>query len=370
MKFRDYLVEAKATSGPAEHPEDMALSGGAEGFRQAHGALKDVYGKMKGEFNTTRVSEDLEGSQTIVFGHNPENGQFFVASSATDPKLNYTPEDIEKNYRGDDDTIKALTTALENLPDVTPERYVYQGDILYLPDDLTEHDDQYHFTPKDKMYSVNTDSDHGKKMKSAAIGIVVHSRLSGPSLSNMKSASDPGLSDFEDAKNVHIIDSEMEDGLLDSKSDFRFQHHHKQAEKEFESGGDATAVVQGHGKQVKSYLQKTSKEGTPASVQGYRKHLMDDGDEAVANAPPRGKQDEHEQSSRNMLYLADNEEAFESFFDVHSHMQKAKDALVDSLNGSKKFETSKDGEEAESSGFTAMKDGRRFKLQKRAQKPK
>jgi hypothetical protein len=42
-----------------------------------------------------------DGSPSIVFGHHPKNGKFFVATKSAfnkNPKINHTEKDIERNH--------------------------------------------------------------------------------------------------------------------------------------------------------------------------------------------------------------------------------------------------------------------------------
>ena len=51
-----------------------------------------------------RCVQRWDGAPAIVFGINPDNGQFFVGTKSVfnkrRPKINYSPEDIDKNHKG------------------------------------------------------------------------------------------------------------------------------------------------------------------------------------------------------------------------------------------------------------------------------
>ena len=76
-----------------EHPEDSILYG----RRTAIKAIKELV-------TVTRLSVKWDGAPAIVFGINPSNGQFFVGTKSVfnkrRPKINYSPEDIDKNHKG------------------------------------------------------------------------------------------------------------------------------------------------------------------------------------------------------------------------------------------------------------------------------
>ena len=81
------------------------------------------------------VTTKYDGSPSIVFGTHPETGRFFVASKSAfnkDPKINYTPEDIERNHGHAPGLVEKLKGALEHLPKIMPRNGgVYQGDLMY-----------------------------------------------------------------------------------------------------------------------------------------------------------------------------------------------------------------------------------------------
>ena len=76
-----------------ELPEDSILYG----RRTAIKAIKELV-------TVTRLSVKWDGAPAIVFGINPSNGQFFVGTKSVfnkkRPKINYSPEDIDKNHKG------------------------------------------------------------------------------------------------------------------------------------------------------------------------------------------------------------------------------------------------------------------------------
>ena len=76
-----------------EHAEDHVINAGFEGFAHSFHNLEDVKDQLQGKKNKTKITTKYDGSPSVVFGTNPDNGQFFVASKSAfnkNPKLNYT----------------------------------------------------------------------------------------------------------------------------------------------------------------------------------------------------------------------------------------------------------------------------------------
>lgn len=103
--FTSFLTEAREANEEKlthlEHAEDHVINAGHEGFSHAYNNLMDVHNKLTGHKNDTKVTMKYDGSPSVIFGTNPDNKKFFVASKSAfnaQPKINYTPEDIEKNH--------------------------------------------------------------------------------------------------------------------------------------------------------------------------------------------------------------------------------------------------------------------------------
>ena len=124
------------------HLEDHPLLSGEHGFHHAMGALMHTHNHIKAKHNNDTLAMKHDGSPSLVYGHHPENGKFFVASKSAfnkTPKLNYTHDDVEKNHGHSPGLVKKLKDALDHIPKIAPKKGVYQGDMLYSHEDKHEH---------------------------------------------------------------------------------------------------------------------------------------------------------------------------------------------------------------------------------------
>ena len=64
------------------HAEDRPLQSGASGFEHAHAALMHAHEHMKSGGHSSHLSMKYDGSPSVVFGHHPKTGKFFVASKS------------------------------------------------------------------------------------------------------------------------------------------------------------------------------------------------------------------------------------------------------------------------------------------------
>ena len=84
--FIDFLREEAEEEGAKlkhiHHAEDRPLMHGSEGFTHAHGALTQAHEHMKSGKKSSALTMKYDGSPSVVYGHHPENGKFFVASKS------------------------------------------------------------------------------------------------------------------------------------------------------------------------------------------------------------------------------------------------------------------------------------------------
>tara|TARA_R110002126_G_scaffold71121_1_gene178535 strand:+ start:4448 stop:4927 length:480 start_codon:yes stop_codon:yes gene_type:complete len=118
-----------------DHVEDHAHNSGDEGFHHAFHSLMNTHHHMKGNAREGHsITTKYDGAPSIVFGHHPDNGKFFVGSKSVfnkNPKINHTHDDIEKNHGHAPGLAQKLHSALDHLPKITPKGKVYQGDVMH-----------------------------------------------------------------------------------------------------------------------------------------------------------------------------------------------------------------------------------------------
>lgn len=108
-----------------EHPEDLLL----DGKDAALNVIKFLEFTLEGDVgNMATVKYD--GAPAVVFGTNPDNGEFFVGTKSVfnkkTPKINYTVDDIYANHESEN-LRRVLTLCLQYLPRVDG---IFQGDFM------------------------------------------------------------------------------------------------------------------------------------------------------------------------------------------------------------------------------------------------
>ena len=259
-----------------EHAEDHIIHGGHEGVAHAHDTLTDVFNELQGKKTGTKITQKYDGAPSIVFGIDPKTKKFFVASKSAfnkNPKLNFTPEDIEKNHGHAPGLVEKLKAALEHLPSVMPKHGgVYQGDLMYTSNDVTDNGDSYSFTPNTITYTTDKNSAQGRAVKNAKLGLVVHTQYKGKNLEDMKADFNVDQSGFKQDPNVHMINPEVGETSMTPMEKKKYEKHIESAEQLY-AGMDPEVfdVLDGHDITLKTYINDLVRKGTwnNADSDGY-----------------------------------------------------------------------------------------------------
>lgn len=383
LTLQTFLLEAASEEKLThlEHAEDHVINAGFEGFSHAYHNLEDVHDQLQGKKNKTTIMTKYDGSPSIVFGHHPETGQFFVASKSAfnkNPKLNYTPSDIEKNHGHAPGLVQKLKHALLHLPKVTPDKGVYQGDLMHSgvksrenPEgDIDSHSGKYHFKPNTITYSTGHNSAEGKNIEKSKLGIVVHTAYSGKTFDKMKVDYAPDLSKFRKHPDVHNIDNrnDVPSAKLTDNQSQAYQHHIANARKAFvETPKEAYNVISGdnehHADHLKTYINKTVREDTKPTLAGYRSHLKDQHAKAIVKVKTekaiRAKTDS---MTQDLNHVDTNQKHFESILGMHHELQRAKDQLEHALSAKPKFEHHIGNTPSKPEGYVVVRNNRPTKI--------
>ena len=190
MLVEEILNEFKRTH--LQHIEDIILTdghaGGTSVIEYFQGILQTLQGSAEQPIN---VSVKWDGAPAVVCGTNPENGRWFVGTKGVfgkTPKLNYTKDDISRNH-GTDDLGQKLLKCLVHLKKLNIQGIV-QGDYMFDRDTLqrqsTAGENQVTFKPNTITYAVPEDSDLGKQMSAAQLGIKFHTTYTGDRIDNLQ----------------------------------------------------------------------------------------------------------------------------------------------------------------------------------------
>lgn len=201
-----------------EHLEDEILNTGFVGARGSILFLIELHkmlnGNAKGSYNMT---VKWDGAPAIFAGTHPETGEFIIAKKSlfnANPKFYRSVPEINSATDLSDGLKKKFVPSFMYLKDTMPKGAIYQGDLLFTDDISVQNMDgvkSFTFTPNTITYSVPVDSDVGREIKAAKVGIVWHTKYTGSELENMSASFGVNISQFKKSKYVWAQDATYKD---------------------------------------------------------------------------------------------------------------------------------------------------------------
>ena len=214
--FLELLSEDKGGKNlHLEHLEDEILNYGVDGGRAAINFLQSLRDMLSGSSRSSvNMTVKWDGAPAIFAGIDPSDGKFFVAKKSVfnvNPKLYKTDAEIDDDLSGDLNA--KFKVALKEFSKLGIKG-VIQGDLMFTDDlskETIEGVSYYTFQPNTIVYAVPVDSDLGKIMNTAKIGVVWHTTYTGSSLPEMKASFGVDISKLSKPTSVWMDDASYKD---------------------------------------------------------------------------------------------------------------------------------------------------------------
>ena len=198
-----------------EHLEDEIINYGVEGGRAAINFLRSLRDMLAGNARSSiNMTAKWDGAPAIFAGIDPSDGKFFVAKKSVfnvNPKLYKTAKEIDDDLKGA--LVEKFKVALEEFSKLGIKS-VIQGDLMFTNDVETttiEGTKYYTFQPNTIVYAVPVDSDFGRVIAKAKVGIVWHTTYSGKTLPDMKASFGVNISGLKKIPSVWMDDATYKD---------------------------------------------------------------------------------------------------------------------------------------------------------------
>ncbi len=370
LKFRGFLVEQAAEEDKLkhlEHVEDHVLHGGAEGFAHAFHTLNDVHGHLTGQKNDTKITTKYDGSPAVIYGTDPKTGKFFVGSKSVfnkNPKINYTPADIEKNHGHAPGLVQKLKAALEHLPKIHDGKGIYQADIMH-SGDVKDRGHRAEYTPNTITYHHPKGSDDYKKALKAKFGVAIHTKYTGNSLDQMVAQHGADITHNEH-EDVHVmpVHHDISKAHYPLEAQQEYQKHVKAAMEHYKKmPKEGHEAVMGHSKHLKTYINNTVRTGEDPSHKGFHAHHKLKHDKGIAKVKlEKAVQSRTQKRDAALNKIKADKGHIETALKMHHHLQKAKDILTDALSSHSSVGHEIGGMPTKPEGFVVHKGGRPSKF--------
>lgn len=348
ISFKQHLVEAKNTH--MTHIEDMVIDGGVDGTRAAINALRDLRNMLAGHTNDTKhVTVKWDGAPAVFAGIDPSDGEFFVAKKGIfnkNPKVYKSHADIKADTSGD--LSKKLMVAYDELKKLGIKAGVYQGDIMFTKGDLkkaTIDGEKYiTFHPNTIVYAVPESS--AKSILKAKIGVVWHTRYSGPSFENMNASFGVDLSEFKNVSSVWQKSADLEkmpEATLTKKQTDSITKHISNAGKIFNKIKSSTLKDVSTNKDINLFINtfRNTKVRAQSEIDNTSKHVKelitwihDRYDKEIDKLKSdKGKARKNAKKIEALEWFSnDNKKNLKLMFDMQNELVNAKRELLTHLN--------------------------------------
>ena len=208
------LLEQAGKNLHLEHIEDEILNFGVPGGRGAINFVRSLRDMLAGNSRSeVNMTVKWDGAPAIFAGQDPSDGKFFVAKKSVfnvNPKLYKSNAEIDADLSGDLNAKFKVALAEFSKLNI---KGVLQGDLMFtdLDTDTIDGVKYYTFQPNTIVYAVQTDSDIGKTMNKAKIGVVGHTTYSGDTLEGMKASFGADISKLTSSSSVWMDDATYKD---------------------------------------------------------------------------------------------------------------------------------------------------------------
>lgn len=380
------MASKKGKNTHLEHLEDEILNNGHAGGEKAIKILRELGKYLSGLGGpSVSITTKWDGAPAIVCGTDPADGKFFVGTksvfNANDPKICKTQSDVQRLYDG---VLAAkLSTALRLLAN-TGIKGVLQGDLMFTNDkkrETIQNKTYITFRPNTITYAVDPNTPLGAQIGNADIGIVFHTKYTGPSIAQMTASFDVKEGDFVSGGQVWAQRATFTDVTGQAAFSAQEKESYDAAVNKAEgslkvASGIADAIQSGgtldFDTEFKKFFNNYIKTGmgnppVKKAYQDFMVHLGQEFDKSIMKLKTLSAQQKKAEKWLTMIdFMESNQRAFEMLIATYFNLQSAKNIIVEKLQQVKSLsmfvETSDGYQVTNPEGFVAISGGNAVKL--------
>ena len=216
IRFTEMLLEDKGGKNlHLEHLEDEIINYGVDGGRAAINFLRSLRDMLAGNARSSvNMTVKWDGAPAVFAGIAPSDGKFFVAKKSVfnvNPKLYKTNAEIDADVKGALNSKFKIALAEFSKLGI---KGVIQGDLMFTDDKEPQTIDGIKyltFQPNTIVYAVPIDSELGRIMTKAKVGVVWHTTYSGSKLEDMKASFGVNIKGLNKPASVWMDDATYKD---------------------------------------------------------------------------------------------------------------------------------------------------------------
>lgn len=339
------------------HLEELVLIGQKQGLDIATRFINELTQIFQGNTDSKIFTTvKFDGAPAVIAGYNPENKKFFVTTKNLN-KASYTVQEIIQNFGHAPGLVEKLKLALLYLPNVIKQGY-YQGDFMFSKSDLQEIDYNGEklltFKPNTITYAVEANTPLGQKIYNSQIGVVFHTKYTGP-LSSPSKTPDVSVTEFNLTPEVFVDDAKFKDvsgvATLTNQEEESIKDNLNKAQKAG-SVTDWLALSPTTYANLNTFINTLIRQGRfvddpDKNFDEFVTWVSNDMDKQIAKLKTeQGKQKKLETKTKNIEYLNTNKMSVINIFYISKLLADIKQIFIQKYNSairSKQFLAQPDG---------------------------
>jgi len=369
-----------------DHLEDLVLIDGSAGARKAIQVLKEVGAVLSPSGGAPlTITTKWDGAPAVICGIDPADGKFFVGTKgvfAKEPKMAKTQSDVQRLYSGG--LAHKMSDCLRYLKPVVKQG-VLQGDLLFTDDKSTETIDgksYITFRPNTLTYAVQPDSKIGREVKTAQLGIVFHTKYSGPSIQEMSASFGVSDNDYTNTSQVWAVSASFQNvggvATFNQSEYVTYQAAIRQAEGSIKQSGQIFNLIQSGKKALQidtvflQFFNSFYRAGMPVpsvnnTYNSFVRYLAGQYNTAISkNKTLDAQADKAFKFVGAIDFIQEHQREFQMMIATYLNLTRAKMLLVNKMNQVAALQafvdTGNGYQVTNQEGFVAVSSGRAVKL--------
>ena len=197
----------------------------------------------------------------------------------------------------------------------------------------------YNFKPQLVNYEAKKGSEQANAIARAKMGFYVHTGYKGTNLENMKADYTPDTTGFKQHPDVHM--HHWNTGFDPKKAKYT-ETEHAQFKNEMNKAGKIITSADRHGlfgaaggidqEHITTHINKSVAHGVAPSTEELMKHVAARHQKAIEGVKTeKSKTQKAAQMQADLGHIKKNKKHFDALFQMHQHIQNAKNALLPAL---------------------------------------
>jgi hypothetical protein len=358
LKFVEYLSESTSVDdemlGHLTHTKDLPHEAPQHG-NTAIDLIHQFHKQRMGQSSTVGASLKTDGGSSVHVIHDAKGVGVSDKHRIARGVIARTPEEVDQHFGHQPQYAASLKHLLAHGHEIVGKGHHIQGDLMHTPGDET--------TKKGKGTTSTTPNRITYKSKTEApVGLAVHTEVT----NGVAHAPTPGA--LKKSKNVFVPEPKYKaDPSTYSAEDRAHVEHHLQAARTLMNDHSTHHLTPEHidpkkGGHFTTYLNRTTRRGEKASIEGYKAHLHAEGEKAAGKLKTEaGKQKATAKFAALSSHVDQHREHFQRSLDIRHHLGQATEHVLKGIEHPD-METSIDGKKSQGEGIVLQKKDKTGKM--------